>query len=290
MALHPRSLMAGIGSCATANMFEIEVVISEPILRVRCGKKTISSWVWHNSTVRCVKESIEEQVGIPQDMQRLVFSGRGILEDEFCMGHLFEGRPGRLGPPRLYLSEISDEGQDEAAEVQESKSDSEAAEVQSWLCVERAEAAGASSASSAAAVPVAAGASSASSASAHVELLDPPLPGAFQQNTLALVPSQDMRAGVHWRDTLPLAVSARNARAGRGRGHPPAYVPRSGEVRHVFEYHSTGVPFKSILTLVRATTGEQLCEFLTRGHVADPHGVWSVSQHASELQVPSSRS
>ena len=271
--------MAGIGSCATSNMYEVEVVISEPV------QKTISSWVWYNSTARCVQERLEDQVGIPQDTQRLVFPGRGILDDEVRMGHLFEDRPGHRGRPRLYLWEKSGDGQAEVVAVPESKS--EAADVQLWHFVERAEVAGASSASSAVAVPVAAGALSASSALAHGELPDPVLPGAVQENKLALVPSQEMRAGVHWHDTL--AVSTRNVRAFRRRGRPPAYVSRSGEVRHVFEYHSTGVPFKSVLTLIRATTGELLCEFLTRGHVADPHGVWSVSSHSSELRVLSSR-
>ena len=109
--------------------FEIEVVICEPV------KKAISSWVWHNSTVRCVKESIEDQEGIPPDMQRLVYPGKGNLDDEFRIGHLLDGRPGNLGPPRLFLEEIGDEGQDEVAdsEVQEPPSSVARAEVPAGL-------------------------------------------------------------------------------------------------------------------------------------------------------------
>ena len=79
-------------------------------------RKTISVWIWHNSTIRDCKRSIEEQEGIPPDMQRLVYPSKGNLDEEFCMGHLLDGRPGNLGPPRLFLEEIGDEGQDEVAD------------------------------------------------------------------------------------------------------------------------------------------------------------------------------
>ena len=53
-------------------------------------------------------------------MQRLVYPGRGILDDEFRLRHLLElqGRQGHLGPPRLILEEAADsEVQEPDAEV-----------------------------------------------------------------------------------------------------------------------------------------------------------------------------
>ena len=96
--------MAGIGSCATASMLQTEVVILEPV------KKTISVWTWHNSTVRDLKRSIEDQEGIFQDVQRLVHPAKGIMNDEEKMGHLwdFHGRFRHVGPPRLILKEAAD--------------------------------------------------------------------------------------------------------------------------------------------------------------------------------------
>ena len=55
-----------------------------------------------------------------------------------------------------------------------------------------------------------------------------------------------------------------------------------GEVRYVFTYHSTGVS-SSVLILIRTVREELLCEFLTRGHVAEPHGEWSLD--SMRLQV-----
>ena len=54
--------MAGIGACATANMFESEIVITQVQFN-----KTISLWTHHDDTIRRVKELIEECEGIPQE-------------------------------------------------------------------------------------------------------------------------------------------------------------------------------------------------------------------------------
>ena len=76
--------MAGIGACATANMFESEIVITQVQFN-----KTISLWTHHDDTVRRVKELIEECEGIPQEGQKLLFQCKGILDDNFRMGNLY---------------------------------------------------------------------------------------------------------------------------------------------------------------------------------------------------------
>ena len=60
---------------------------------------------------------------------------------------------------------------------------------------------------------------------------------------------------------------------------PPA------EIRHVYEYHSNGVLHKAVLTLIQYIDGQILGEFLTKGHMADPHGKWSMTDCGSELTV-----
>ena len=60
---------------------------------------------------------------------------------------------------------------------------------------------------------------------------------------------------------------------------PPA------ETRHVYEYHSNGVLHKAVLTLVQYMDGRCLCEFLTKGFMAEPHGKWSITDCGSELTV-----
>ena len=255
---------------STRTMFQIEVVVTE-----ECDK-TISLWFWHSDTVRCVKRLIEERHYIPEEEQRLIFPGRGILEDDLditvVMSPLCTSPD--TPPPRLFLFGNDEPDQDEAAEGPGEWW------WHQWLA-------------SVGDVPVAAGASSAVSECGssvdmsaaedalqfeHSRFSPPP-----QQWELSPPPQQWEVGAIdgawtHWHE-MP---------AGRVVGRPGlAHTAKNGEVRYVFDYRSTGdsLTTKSVLILVRTGSAEKLCEFWTCGHIAEPHGAWLVEHDSTKLQV-----
>ena len=60
------------------------------------------------------------------------------------------------------------------------------------------------------------------------------------------------------------------------------------EIVHIYEYHSSLVEHVAVLTLRQAglrTVTVRRCEFMTRGHMTDPHGVWFLDDDESKLTV-----
>ena len=243
---------------STRTMFKIEVVITEPP-----WDETIDVWLYHLDTVERVKQIIKNLRTIPEDVQRVFLPGRGTLDNEFLVARLYTSP---APPPRLFL-EVED--QDQAAEVPGESwgcSASQHAGRQWWLA-------------SVGDVPVAAGASSAVSecgSSADLSAAEDSLQ--FEHSRLSPPPQQLEFGAVDGARTHRHEMLARRVVA-----RPDLeYVARDGEVRYVFAYHSTGVS-SSVLILIRTVREELLCEFLTRGHVAEPHGEWSLD--SMRLQV-----
>ena len=54
------------------------------------------------------------------------------------------------------------------------------------------------------------------------------------------------------------------------------------EVKHIYKYRSSAVPWDAVLIL-HEIRGQCLCEFVTRGHMAPPHGEWRLSEDGGSL-------
>ena len=54
------------------------------------------------------------------------------------------------------------------------------------------------------------------------------------------------------------------------------------EVEHIYTYRSSGVKHDAVLIL-HETRGRRLCEFMTRGFIAPPHGEWRCSEDGATL-------
>jgi hypothetical protein len=54
------------------------------------------------------------------------------------------------------------------------------------------------------------------------------------------------------------------------------------DLKHIYTYRSSGVQHDAVLIL-HEIQGLRLCEFMTRGFIAPPHGVWRFSQDNQTL-------